>query len=110
MILRLKIKPVNKSNKKQIFAWVQDHKDFREEVKQILAFFKDQITVKKRLRFHKYLKVTSENPVIMLSLLSAIQDIIPEKLSIPPENKQTFLHLLNSKSLSLLNLEYSVST
>ena len=78
MILRLKIKPVNKSNNKQIFAWVQDHKDFREEVKQIVTFFKDQITVKKRLRFHKYLKMTSENPAIMLSLLSAIQDIIPE--------------------------------
>ncbi len=78
MILRLKIKPVKNANNKQIFAWIQDHKDFREEVKQLLKFFKDQIIVKKRIRFHKYIRMTSENPAIMLSLLSAIQDLIPE--------------------------------
>ena len=77
MILRLKIKS-GKNTNKQIFAWIQDHKDFREEIKQLLTFFKDQITVKKRIRFHKYHRITSENPAIMLSLLSAIQDIIPE--------------------------------
>ena len=78
MILRLKIKSVKNANNKQIFAWIQDHKDFREEVKQLLKFFKDQITVKKRIRFHRYFRVTSENPALMLSFLSAIQDTIPE--------------------------------
>ena len=78
MILRLKVRAANKSKKKQIFAWIQNHKDFREEIEQLIKFFNDQITLKKRIRFHKYYKVTSENPAIMLSLLSTIQDLIPE--------------------------------
>ena len=78
MILRLKVRAANKSKNKQIFAWIQNHKDFREEIEQLINFFNDQITLKKRIRFHKYYRVTSENPAIMLSLLSAIQDLIPE--------------------------------
>ncbi|HDZ17185.1 hypothetical protein LCGC14_0590870 [marine sediment metagenome] len=78
MFLKLKIKSRSNSNYKQLFVWIQNYDEFRNEIKQVLEFFKDQIILKKKYRFHKYYRVTSENPAIMLSLLSTIQDLIPE--------------------------------
>ena len=78
MILRLRVKSIHKTKKKQILVWVQNHKDLREEIQQLLEFFKDEIIIKKKIYLHKYYKVTSENPAIMLSLLSTVQELIPE--------------------------------
>ncbi len=74
MILKLIIKNNKKGNR--ITAWVQKHKDFEEDLLQIFLFFKDNINVSEIRRFHKYYKITSENPAIMMSLFSTIHDLI----------------------------------
>jgi len=78
MLLKLKVKSRRSSNNKQLFVWIQNNDEFREEIKQILEFFNEQIIIRKKFRFHGYYRVTSKNPAIMLSLLSAIHDLIPE--------------------------------
>jgi len=78
MILRLKIKTNNKSKKKQIFVWIEKNKEFKEDVQQLIQFFKEQIQVKTRFGFHIYYKITSDNPAIMLSLLTTVQELIPD--------------------------------
>ncbi len=78
MILKLKIKSNNKTKKKQIFVWIEKNKEFKEDVQQLIQFFKEQIQVKKRKGFHIYYKITSEKPAIMLSLLTTVQELIPD--------------------------------
>ncbi len=78
MILRLKIKSNNKSKTKQIFVWIEKNKEFKEDVQQLIQFFKEQIQVKTRLGFHIFYKITSDNPAIMLSLLTTVQELIPD--------------------------------
>jgi len=76
MILKLIIKNNKKGNR--ITAWVQKHKDFEEDLNQIFLFFKDNINVSEFRRFHKYYKITSKDPAIMMSLFSTVHDLIPE--------------------------------
>ena len=78
MILKLKIKSNNKTKSKQIFVWIEKNKVFKEDVQQLIEFFKEQIQVKKRIGRHAYYKITSDNPAIMLSLLTTVQELIPE--------------------------------
>ena len=78
MILKLMIKSNRKTNQNQIFLWIQRHKDFKKDIQQILQFFKDQIVVSKKRKLLPYYRITSDNPAILLSLFSAIQDLIPE--------------------------------
>ena len=78
MILKLMIKSNRKTNQNQIFLWIQRHKDFIKDIQQILQFFKDQIVVSKKRKVLPYYRITSDNPAILLSLFSTIQDLIPE--------------------------------
>ena len=78
MNLKLKIKYDKKSKKRKISAWIQRNKDFESDIKQLLHFFKDQVQFSIKRRFFPYYKITSENPAIILSLFSAIQDLIPD--------------------------------
>ncbi len=78
MILKLKIKSNNKTKKKQIFVWIEKNKEFKEDIQQLMQFFKEQIQVKKRIGRHIYYKITSDNPAIMLSLLTTVQELIPD--------------------------------
>ena len=78
MNLKLKIKYNKKSKKRIIYAWIQKNKQFENDVNQLLRFFKDQIQITLKRRFLPYYKITSENPAIILSLFSTIQNLIPE--------------------------------
>ena len=78
MILKLKIKSNNKTKKQQIFIWIEKNKEFESDVQQLIEFFDTQIQVKTIVGFHLYYKITSDNPAIMLSLLTAIQELIPD--------------------------------
>ena len=78
MKLKLKIKPNKTFKNKRIIAWIQKHSDFDNDVRQIFQFFKDQIRISKLSKFLRYYIVSSENPAIILSLFSSIQDLIPE--------------------------------
>ncbi len=78
MIIKTKVKSNRKDNSKFIIAWIQKHKDFDNDIQTILNFFKDQITYELISKINVYYKITSKNPAIMLSLISAIQDLIAE--------------------------------
>ncbi|MFX0019440.1 MAG: hypothetical protein ACFFAK_09825 [Promethearchaeota archaeon] len=78
MILKLMIKTNRKTNQNQIFLWIQRHTDFKKDIQQILQFFKDQIVISKKRKIRPYYLITSDNPAILLSLFSTIQDLIPE--------------------------------
>jgi len=75
MILKLNVK--NKK-KKRIVAWIQKHKEFDDSINQIFRFFEDKIKISKRSRFSRYYIVSSENPAVILSMFSTIQDLIPD--------------------------------
>ena len=94
MIFKLIIRYHKKGN--IITAWIQKHEDFEEDLKQIFEFFKSNIKISKKRRFHTYYRINSENPAIILSLFSTIQEIIPE------------IYFKNEKALEngeILNLE-----
>ena len=78
MIIKLKIRKNKKRKTNEIYAWVQMHEDFIGDIEQMFQFFQDQLNYKKIWRFHKYYMITSENPAIMISFISTIQDLIPE--------------------------------
>ncbi len=78
MIIKTKVKSNRKDNSKFIVVWIQKHQDFDDDVKAILNFFKDQITYTIITKINVYYKITSNNPAIMLSLVSSIQELIAE--------------------------------
>ena len=73
MILKLKVKKA-----KKIILWIQTPKQLKEDLNQVFKFFADNISIKKQIRVHRRYKITSENPAILLSLHSTVQDLIPE--------------------------------
>ncbi len=75
--MKLKLK-VKKNKRKRLVAWIQKNKDFDDNVQQLFRFFKDKIKISKISRIMKYYIVSSENPGIILSLFSTIQDLIPD--------------------------------
>lgn len=76
MILKLVIRNHKKGN--DITAWIQKQEDFEEDLKQIFEFFKENIKISKKRRFHTYYRINSENPAIIMSFISTIHEIIPE--------------------------------
>ena len=86
MILRLQIKKDKKSKKNKITVWIQKGREFEDDLQQIFAFFKDKLEISSAIRLFKYYKITSNNPAIMMSLFSAIHDIIPD-IYFKPENE-----------------------
>ncbi|MHA1293756.1 MAG: hypothetical protein ACTSQJ_13945 [Promethearchaeota archaeon] len=78
MILKLVIKENKKTKKNQIIVWIQKGREFEKDVQQIFNFFKESIMINEKIRKCRYYKVTSKNPAIMLSLFSALQEIIPD--------------------------------
>lgn len=75
MKFKLVIKP---NRKKKLIAWIQKNKDFDDSTHQILRFFKDEIKISKFSKILNYTIVSSRNPGIILSLYSAIQELIPD--------------------------------
>lgn len=78
MILKLIIKKDKLAKKNVIVVWIQKGREFEEDVQQIFQFFKDSLEITEKIRRCKYYKVSSQNPAIMLSLFSALQEIIPD--------------------------------
>ena len=75
MKFKLKIKP---NRKKKIIVWIKKNKHFNDNTQQLFKFFKDDINISKWSRVIKYYIVSSENPGVILSLFSTIQELIPE--------------------------------
>jgi hypothetical protein len=78
MILKLKIKSNHFTNKKHIVVWIQNQKELKSDIDQVLQFFKENIKIKSIYKFHRFYKITSKNPAIMLSLLNTIQELLTE--------------------------------
>ncbi len=76
MILKLKIKPNRRDNR--IAVWIQRNTKIESDLLQIFDFFKENITISQIRVIHKYYKISSENPAIMMSFISSIHEIIPE--------------------------------
>ena len=78
MILKLVIKRDKETKKNIIVVWIQKGREFEEDVQQIFQFFKDSLNITEKVRRCRYYKVSSQNPAIMLSLFSSLQEIIPD--------------------------------
>ncbi len=78
MKLKLTVKKSKRSDKKKIIAWIQKSRDFNTDVQQAFQFFQDKIIFLKKSKFLRYHVVTSDNPAIILSLFTTIQDLIPD--------------------------------
>ncbi|MHA1913684.1 MAG: hypothetical protein ACW986_04030 [Promethearchaeota archaeon] len=76
MKLKLKINP--KNSKKKMVVWIQKNKDLDDNALQTCRFFKNDIKFSKLSRILRYHIVSSDNPGVILSLFSAIQELIPE--------------------------------
>ncbi|MFX0072900.1 MAG: hypothetical protein ACFFAO_17625 [Candidatus Hermodarchaeota archaeon] len=76
MIIKLVID--NRKKMKKISVWVQKDKEFEQDLQQLFEFFKDSIIISKERRFHKYYKITSQNPAVILSLVSTLNELIPD--------------------------------
>ena len=78
MILKLIVKNNKTNGKYALIAWFQKHKDFDNDIKQLFQFFKDNVQISKKRRFHTYYKIISDNPAIMISLFSSVHELIPD--------------------------------
>lgn len=78
MILKLIIKRNRKTKKNSIIIWIQKDGEFEEDIQSLFHFFKQNVVISEKRKLSKYYIVTSENPAIMMSLFSAIHDIIPD--------------------------------
>jgi len=78
MILKLIIKNNKKTGKHTLTAWIEKHKDFDSDIKQIFQFFKESVQISEKRRLHRYYKIKSDNPAIMMSLFSSTHELIPD--------------------------------
>ena len=76
MILKLKIKNTRKNNR--IVVWIQKNTQIESDLLQVFDFFNENIKISQIRVIHKYYKITAENPAIIISLISAIHELIPE--------------------------------
>lgn len=78
MIVKLRIKRDKKSKKNKIFVWIQKRADVVSDIQQALSFYEKDLTVKTARRYYKYLKISSDKPAIMISLITTINELIPD--------------------------------
>ena len=78
MIIKIKIKQKKKASKNSIDLWVQRKKGLDHDLAQIFQFFEGQLIFKDVRQLHPYYKITSDNPAMILSLISSLQELIPE--------------------------------
>ena len=76
MILKLKIKSNRQDNR--IVVLIQKNTKIESDLLQVFDFFNDNIKISQIRVIHKYYKISSENPSIMMSFISTIHEIIPE--------------------------------
>ena len=76
MILKVKIKTNRADNR--IVVWIQKNTKIESDLVQVFDFFNENIKISQIRVIHKYYKITAKNPAIMVSLISAIHELIPE--------------------------------
>ena len=78
MIVKLRIKRDKKSKKNKIIVWIQKRADIVSDIQQALSFYEKDLTVKTTRKHYKYLKISSDKPAIMISLITTINELIPD--------------------------------
>ena len=78
MKLILKIKPYNPSKKNRIIIWIKKKSALDDDIKQLLQIFKENIKISKLTIFLRFYIVSSTNPAIILNIISAIEESIPD--------------------------------
>ncbi len=78
MILKVKIKYSKRKGSRKMVIWVSKSNEIISDVKQLLEFFGEKIKALETRRIKPYYKLTSNNPALLLSFLSALQDMFPE--------------------------------
>lgn len=78
MLIKLKVHKGKKLKEPAITLWIQKQRDLKRELETIFQFFKDNIDVSNSWPFKRYFKVKSDNPAILLSFFSAVQEMIPD--------------------------------
>lgn len=78
MIIKIKIDKEKKTKKNKIVVLIQDKKELRANLQELFLFYKENVTTKTLRNYCKYYKVSSENPAIMMSLISTLFEIIPD--------------------------------
>ena len=101
MIVKYRIKRDKKSKNNNIIVWIQKQEDLESDIQQILLYFEKDIVIKTIRRFHKYYKITSNKPIIMISIISTLHEIIPEIFFNDGEitDMEEDINLLNVKDL-----------
>ena len=87
MIIKLKLRKGLDRKYSDIVAWIQRDTEFEKDMLGILEFFKDNIKISQKTRFHRYYKIKTSNLAVMISLISTILEIIPETLIIEEYEK-----------------------
>ena len=78
MILKIKIKQKKKANINSMEVWIQRNKELDQDLAQIFQFFENQLIYKEIRRILPYFKITSENPAMLFSLITTLQELIAE--------------------------------
>ena len=101
MIVKYRIKRDKKSKNNNIIVWIQKQEDLESDIQQILLYFEKDIVIKTIRRFRKYYKITSNKPIIMISIISTLHEIIPEIFFNEGEitDMEEDINLLNVKDL-----------
>jgi hypothetical protein len=79
MKFKLIVKSYPFKGKEKLVLWIKKDEDLLEEIERILNFFEENISVEEKRRLSRYYVISSKNPAIILSLSSAIQDIVAEE-------------------------------
>ena len=78
MIVKIQIKRDKKSKKSKMSVWIQKKTDVESDIQQVILFYKNDLFVKTARRYHKYHKITSDKPAVMISLLTTLNELIPD--------------------------------
>ena len=78
MIVKIQIKRDKKSKKSTMSVWIQKKTDVESDIQQVILFYKNDLFVKTVRRYHKYHKITSDKPAVMISLLTTVNELIPD--------------------------------
>lgn len=78
MIVKYRIKRNKKSENNNMIVWIQKQEALESDIQQVLLYFEKDIVIKTIRRFHKYYKISSNKPIIMISIISTLHELIPE--------------------------------
>ncbi len=78
MIVKYQIKKDKKTNNNKLIVWLQKLDAIERDIQEVFSFFEKDIVIKTTRRYRRYYKITSNKPIIMISIISTLHELIPE--------------------------------